>query len=90
MIKSITKNNYFPSNFALKLVQRFPSLSHIELQAYSFDKYVFIIDLFLIRLEQLSYLKICYDQDTLLDDPFTYEYIITKRCQTFPVNIIDE
>ncbi|CAF1214986.1 unnamed protein product, partial [Rotaria sordida] len=31
-----------------------------------------------------------YDQDTLLDDPFSHEYIITKRYQAFPVSIIDE
>ncbi|CAF4099791.1 unnamed protein product, partial [Rotaria sordida] len=37
MIKLVTKNNYFPSNFVFKLVERFPSLSHIELQTYSFD-----------------------------------------------------
>ncbi|CAF1412520.1 unnamed protein product [Rotaria sordida] len=66
MIKSVTKNNYFPSNFAFKLVQRFPSLSHIELQVYSFDYY------------------------TLIDDPFTCEYIIMKRCQAFFVNTINE
>ncbi|CAF1180455.1 unnamed protein product [Rotaria sordida] len=32
MIESIRKKIYFPSNFASKLVQRFPSLIHIELQ----------------------------------------------------------
>ncbi|CAF3864820.1 unnamed protein product [Rotaria sp. Silwood1] len=32
MVKSITENFFFPSNFALKFVQRFPSLNHIELQ----------------------------------------------------------
>ncbi|CAF4012511.1 unnamed protein product, partial [Rotaria sordida] len=32
MIKSITKDIYFPSNFILKFVERFPSLVHIELQ----------------------------------------------------------
>ncbi|CAF2174211.1 unnamed protein product, partial [Rotaria magnacalcarata] len=90
MIKSIIEKIYFPSNSALKLVQRFPSLCYIELQVYSFDDCGFITDLFLVRLEQLSYLKICFDQDTLFDDPFSREYIITKRRQTFPVNTIDE
>ncbi|CAF4808696.1 unnamed protein product [Rotaria sp. Silwood2] len=90
MVQAITENNYFPSNFALKFIQHFPSLIHIELRVYSFHNCVFIIDLFLIRLEQLSYLKNFYDQDTLLDDPFTHEYIITKGCQTFHFNIIDE
>ncbi|CAF1267932.1 unnamed protein product, partial [Rotaria sordida] len=71
MIKLVTKNNYFPSNFVFKLVERFPSLSHIELQTYSFNNCIFIINIFLMRLEQLSYLKISYDKDTLFDDPFT-------------------
>ncbi|CAF4679121.1 unnamed protein product, partial [Rotaria sp. Silwood1] len=49
----------------------FPSLSDIELEVYPFDNCVLLIDLFLILLEQLSYLKICYNQDILLDDPFS-------------------
>jgi len=90
IIKLIKKKNYFPSNFALKFVQRFPSLSHIELQVFSFDNCVSIIDIFLTQLEHLSYVKINYDQDTLLDDPFSYDYIIKKHCQTYPNCNLDE
>ncbi|CAF5059311.1 unnamed protein product, partial [Rotaria sp. Silwood1] len=90
MVKSITENFFFPSNFALKFVQRFPSLSHIELQVFSFDNCVYIIDIFLTHLEHLSYLKIYYNQDTLLDNPFSYDYIIRKRRQMFPNNIFNE
>jgi hypothetical protein len=90
LIESITKNVYFPPNFASKFVQRFPSLVHIELQVYSFDHCVSIIEMFLSNLENLSYLKINYYQDTLLDDPFSCNYIIEKRHQTFPNNILHE
>jgi len=84
MIKSITENICLPSNFASKLVQRFPSLSHIELQMFSFDNCVSVIDIFLTQLERLSYVNIYYNQDTLLDNPFSRDSIITKRRQTFP------
>jgi hypothetical protein len=90
MIKLRTKKFYFPSNYAPKLVQRFPSLSHIELQVFSFDHCVSVINIFLTHLKNLSYLKIDYNQDTLLDDPFSCDYIMEKRRQTFPNNIIDE
>ncbi len=84
------KNIYLPSNFASKLVERFPSLTGIELQVFSFDHCVFIIDILLVHLKNLSYIKINYSQDTLLDDPFSRDYIIEKRRQTFPNYIFDE
>jgi len=102
MIELVTKNIYLPSNFAPKIIQhfssniaskfveRFPLLSHIELHVFSFDNCVSIIDIFLSQLENLSYIKINYDHDTLLDDPFSCDYIITKRRQTFPMNILNE
>ncbi|CAF3779244.1 unnamed protein product [Rotaria sordida] len=89
MIKSITEDIYFPSAFVSKFVQRFPSLCHIELQVFSFDNCSFIIDIFLTELKQISYLKINYD-DTYFDDPFSCEYIIIKRRQAFPLDIINE
>ena len=86
MIKSITEKIYFPSKF----VQRFPSLIDIELQVLSFDNCVSVINIFLTYLKNLSYFKINYSQKTLLDDPFSRNYIIEKRRQSFPDNIIDE
>jgi hypothetical protein len=90
MIKSITKNIYFPLNFVLKFVQRFPSLVHIEFQVFSFDHCVSIIDRFLTQLENLSYIKINYYQDTLLDDPFSRDYIIQKRREIFHDDNLNE
>jgi len=81
---------YFPSYFASKFVQRFPSLTDIELEAFSFDNCVSIVDIFLSRLKNLSYIKIKYYLDTLLDDPFSCDYIIQKRRQTFPNSIFNE
>ena len=86
MIKSITEKIYFPSKF----VQRFPSLIDIELQVLSFDNCVSVINIFLTYLKNLSYFKINYSQKTLLDDPFSRNYIIEKRRQSSPDNIIDE
>ncbi|CAF4110895.1 unnamed protein product, partial [Rotaria magnacalcarata] len=90
MIESIAQKIYFPSNFAWKFVQCFPSLSHIELQVFSFDNCVFIIDIFLTHLKNLSYIKINFYQHTLLEDPFSRDYIIDKRRQLSPTNMIDE
>jgi len=84
MLQSKTKNIYFPSNFSSKLVQRFPSVNHVELQVFSFDHCVPIIDVFISHLKELSYMKINYFQDTLLDDPFSCEYILAKRSEIFP------
>ena len=90
MVTSITEKFYFPSDFVLKFVDRFPSLFDIELQVFSFDHCVSIINTFLSHLKNLSYIKIDYYQDTLLDDPFSRDYIIEKRRQTFPNNILNE
>ncbi|CAF4233803.1 unnamed protein product, partial [Rotaria sordida] len=39
ILKAVMRCDYVPSNFLSKLVQRFPSLTDIELQVYSFDDY---------------------------------------------------
>ncbi|CAF4267390.1 unnamed protein product, partial [Rotaria sordida] len=90
MLKSIPGNRYIPLNFVSKLVQRFPSLTHIELQVFSFDDCVSTIDILLSHLKNLSYLKIYYSQVSLLDHSFSRNYIIDKRRETFGFNIIDE
>jgi len=74
MIELKTTNFYFPSNFALKFVEHFPSLTDIELQVFSFDDCVSIIDIFLTQLEHLSFIKINYYEDTLVDDSFLRDY----------------
>ncbi|CAF3806348.1 unnamed protein product [Rotaria sp. Silwood1] len=90
ILKSITENCYVPSDFLLKLVQRFPSLTDIELQVYSFDDCIYAIDILLSHLKNLSYLKIYYIEVSSLDHPFSCNYIIDKRRQEFGFNIIDE
>ncbi|CAF2827505.1 unnamed protein product [Rotaria sp. Silwood2] len=89
-IETILEDVYFPSSFAPKLVERFPSLVYIELQVISFNNSVSIIDTFISHLKNLSYLKIDYFEDSSLDDPFSHENIIEKRRQAFPMNIIHE
>ncbi len=51
---------------------------------YFLDHCVSTIDVFISHLKQLSYIKIHYFQDTLLDDPFSIDYILTKRSEIFP------
>ncbi|CAF3107367.1 unnamed protein product [Rotaria sp. Silwood2] len=90
ILKSITENCYVPSDFLLKLVQRFPSVTDIELQVYSFDDCIYAIDILLSHLKNLSYLKIYYIKDSVVDHTFSRNCIIDKRRQAFGFNIIDE
>jgi len=87
---SIKNNLYVPSNFISKLVQRFPSLTDIELQVLSFDDCVSAIDILLSHLKNLSYLKINLCRVSLRNHPFSRNYIIDKRRQAFDFNIMDE
>ncbi|CAF1326824.1 unnamed protein product [Rotaria sordida] len=89
-LKAILENRYVPLNFVSKLVQRFPSLTGIELEVFSFNDCVSTIDILLSHLKNLSYLKIYYKQVSLLDHPFSRNYIIDKRREAFGFNIIDE
>jgi len=84
ILKLKKKNISLPSNLLLKIVERFPSLNRVELQMFSFDHCVPVIDVFISHFKQLSYIKIHYFQDTLLDDPFSIGYILTKRSEIFP------
>ncbi|CAF3278793.1 unnamed protein product [Rotaria sp. Silwood2] len=70
ILQLITKSRYVPSNFPSKLVQRFPSLTVIELHVFSFDDCLSDIDILLSHLENLSYLRIYYSQVSLLDHSF--------------------
>jgi hypothetical protein len=83
LIKSIREKCYFLLNFVSKFIQRFPSLSHIELQVFSFDNCVSLINTFLTYVRNLIYVKINYS------DPFSRDDIIEKRRQYFPDNVIN-
>ncbi|CAF1342808.1 unnamed protein product, partial [Adineta steineri] len=90
LIETTFEDVCFPASFSMKFVDRFPSLTYIKLQVISFDDCVSIIDTFLSHLKNLSYIKINYFEDSLLNDPFSLENIIEKRRQVFPTNIIHE
>ncbi|CAF1125976.1 unnamed protein product [Rotaria sordida] len=90
ILKSIKKNRYIPSNFLLKLVERFPSITNIEFEMFSFDDCISTIDILLNYLKDLCYLKIYYYQDSLLDYPVSRNYVIDKRREAFNFNIINE
>jgi len=90
ILKSITEYCSVPSNFTSKLVERFPSLTDIELRVLSFDDCICAIDILLCHLKPLSYLKIYYSPVSSFDHPVSRSYIIDKRRQAFGFNIIDE
>ncbi|UJR24767.1 hypothetical protein I4U23_006141 [Adineta vaga] len=75
--------------FGSTIIKRFPSIEEIELQVYSFDNCVFMINEFLTQLKCVSHIKVYYERNTLLDDPFSREYIFMKRYETFPNLMID-
>ena len=82
-IRSWTNNTYSAQSFS-KLAERFPSLTQIELEVYSFDICVSIVDLFLSELAKLSYIQVHFTKDTLLRNPFTRAYVFKKRRERFP------
>jgi hypothetical protein len=84
IIESLPETVYIPRNFAFKLVERFPSLAQMGFKVYSFDNCVSIIDTFLTHLKKFHHVIIFYSKDTLLDDPFSRDYIIKKRREMFP------
>jgi hypothetical protein len=81
---------YFPSKYALKFVQRFPFLSTVQIEVYSIDTAVPIVDIFLSGLAKLRFIIVDFKHDSLLDDPFSRNYIIDKRRQSFDLNKNDE
>jgi hypothetical protein len=85
-----TRNLYFHPNFASKVSQRFPALKTIELEVFASDDYLDIIDIFLTQMENLSDIKILYQQATPFDHRISPSYVLEKRRQTFPEHVIDE
>jgi hypothetical protein len=81
---------YFPSKYASTIVQRFRSLTFIEIDVYSIDISVPIVDIFLRELSKLRFIIIHCKHNSLLDNPFSRNYIMEKRHQSFSVNKNDE
>ena len=88
-IDSSTKDVY-SVNSVSKLVDRFPSLSQIQLRVYSMDICVSIVDLFLCQLAKLSYMGLFFTKNTLVRYPFTRAFVIKKRRERFPAEMLNE
>lgn len=82
-----TKYVYFPLKYALKLIENFPSLIHIELRVISLVICASIFDILLNGLVNLLHLKIFYDEYSLLDDLSPIGDAVEKRRQAFSLNI---
>jgi hypothetical protein len=81
---------YFPSKYASTIVQHFLSLTLIEIEVYSIDISVPVIDIFLGELIKLQLITIHFKHNSLLDNPFSRNYVIEKRRQSFHLNKSDE
>jgi hypothetical protein len=80
---------YFSVKYASKLIERFPSLIHIELRVFSLSICVSIVDSLLSGLAKLHHLKIYYDKYVSFDVPCPVNYVREKRRQAFPLSIND-
>ncbi|CAF4658888.1 unnamed protein product [Rotaria socialis] len=83
-------NMHFPSKYASTIVQCYRSLTFIEIDLYSTDIAVPIADIFLRDLEKLRFIIIHCRHNSLLDNPFSRNYIMEKRHQSFSVNKNDD
>ena len=89
-LKIITDHMYFPLKYATKFVQRFPSLGDIEIDVYSIDSCVPIVDVFLGGLAKLRRLIVQFSHGSLLDDPIRRDYVIEKRRRSVGLDKNDE
>ncbi|CAF3510542.1 unnamed protein product [Rotaria socialis] len=72
------------------IVERFLSLTDIEVQVASFKYFTSAIDILLSHQQNLSYLNICYSTPPIFHQSFSRNDIIDKRRQAFGFKIIDE
>ncbi len=78
----------FPIKYATKLIQRFPSLIHLELEIYSVDKCIPLLDILLDGLPKLIHLKIHFEKNKLLtDETCLIDHVIERRHQAFPHHV---
>ena len=76
--------------YGSKIIERFPSLSQVEIDVYSLDSSVPIVDIFVGGLEKLRHVVVQFNHESLLDDPVRRDHIIEKRRQSFGLNRKDE
>jgi hypothetical protein len=87
----LTKDLRFPSKYALQLIERFPSLIHLELEVYSLDKCIPLLDVLLDGLPKLIHLKIHFHKNkSLHDGTCLTNHVIERRRQAFPHYIFKE
>jgi hypothetical protein len=74
--------------YAAKLIERFPSLIHLELEIYSTDACLPLLEILLDNLPKLMHLKIHFRKNKLLGDgKCLIDHIIERRHQAFPQSI---
>jgi hypothetical protein len=74
---------YFPLKYGSKIVERFSSLRQIQINCYSLDSSLPIVDIFLCGLPKLRHAIIEFCHDTLLDNPISRDHVIENRRQSF-------
>ncbi len=81
----------FPLKYASKIVERFPSLIHLELEIYSVDRCIPLFNTLLDGLSKLIHLRIHFRQSLFTGElKFLNDYVIQRRRQAFPLNICNE
>lgn len=88
--KIVSKSTDISVSSASKLVNRFRSLSQIQIRVYSLDICVSILDLFVCQLAKLSYVEVYFTKNTLGKYRFTRAYVVKKRRERFPNEELDE
>ncbi|CAF0913784.1 unnamed protein product [Rotaria sordida] len=83
----IPENVYFPFEYASKLVERFPSLVHVELRIICLGTDALLVDTLLRGLAKLIHLKIFFTYRLYIDETCSVDYVIERRRQAFPFNI---
>jgi hypothetical protein len=87
----VSKYIGFPLEYALQLVEWFPSLVHLELEIYSVDTFVSLLNVLLDGLPKLIHLKIHFHKNKLLcDGTCLTNHITERRRQAFPHHIIKD
>ncbi|CAM4977283.1 unnamed protein product [Rotaria socialis] len=81
---------FITQDLVTNIVERFLSLTDIEVQVASFKYFTSAIDILLSHQQNLSYLNICYSTPPIFHQSFSRNDIIDKRRQAFGFKIIDE
>ncbi|CAF3338585.1 unnamed protein product [Rotaria sp. Silwood2] len=89
-LRILADHEYFHSKYASTIVQLFSCLTLIEIEVYSIYSAIPIVDIFLAGLAKLRFIMIHLRHRSLLRNPFTRNYVIKKRRQSYGLSINDE